>query len=83
MQYQITWEDREYDTDSLTLLELETLEQIAEKGYGEVNPYAFAGDFAALVTVFAVRDADIDPADVMTKIAGLTLGQIRASLKPV
>lgn len=83
MRYRITWQGETFDTDTLTVLELETLEALAGRGYGEVAPLLRAGDFVALAVTFAMRAEDVDRAELMTNVATTTLVEIMASVEAV
>lgn len=83
MRYRITWAGETFDTDTLTVLELELLEDAAGHGYGTVAPEIRAGDFVALATVFALRDPEVDREALMTSLASTTLAEILTSIEPV
>lgn len=78
--YVIEWRGETFDPATLTIPELEVLEDVAGHGYGSVDPRARAGDFAALLTVFLMRTHD--GPEVLEQIATATLGDLGAALKP-
>lgn len=78
MVYVLTFRGETFDPSTLTLEELEQVEQIAGHGYGDVDPLARVTDFAALLTVFLLRTLDSDAA--MAIVADCTLADINVTV---
>lgn len=82
MRYLVRWGDDEFDSDTLSVIELEVLEAMLGKGFGDCQPLVYAADYVALVTVFRMRNEDVGPEALVRDVAGVTVGEIWNSVTP-